>query len=90
MPKDDNPVLKPFNPLDKRNLGESVAEALLQVEAQPLPPKQFIGAGVYAIYYAGSFSAYARLSELGPSFCNRARIPQSSWRNGLKNTWAIR
>ena len=40
MPKDNKPILKPFNPLDKRNLGESVAEALLQTEARPLPPEQ--------------------------------------------------
>lgn len=64
MPKNDKPVLKPFNPLDKRHLGESVADALLNAEIQPLPPEPFIGAGVYAIYYAGSFSAYGRLAEV--------------------------
>jgi len=63
MPKDDKPILKPFNPLDKQNLGESVAESLLNTEAQPLPPSRFIGAGVYAIYYTGPFFAYARLAE---------------------------
>ena len=64
MPKNDKPVLEPFNPLDKRNLGESVADALLETEARPLPPEPFIGAGMYAIYYTGSFSAYGRLSEV--------------------------
>ncbi|HET9184286.1 MAG TPA: Eco29kI family restriction endonuclease [Candidatus Angelobacter sp.] len=54
----------PFNPLDKRNLGESVADALLDRPSGPLPPeKGFTGAGVYAIYYAGDFPCYAPLSE---------------------------
>jgi hypothetical protein len=61
MPNDKR-VIKPFDPLDKRNLGESVAHALLQTQIQPLPPMPFIGAGVYAVYYTGSFSAYERLS----------------------------
>ena len=43
------PVLNPYNPLDKRHLGEQVAEALLAQDVQPLPPSRFIGAGVYAL-----------------------------------------
>jgi len=55
----------PFNPLDKKNLGASVAEALLTKDAQPLGqlPK-FEGAGIYAIYYTGSFEAYKDVSRL--------------------------
>lgn len=50
---------KPYNPLDKRNLGVSVANALLAGPALPLPPESsFSGAGVYAIYYLGSYSLY--------------------------------
>ena len=64
MSKEGKTVIKPFNPLDKRNLGESVADALLETKAQPLPPESFIGAGVYALYYTGSFSAYAQLAEI--------------------------
>ena len=64
MSKDDKPVLKPFNLLDKRNLGENIADAPLQTEAQPLLLEPFIGASVYAIYYTGSFSAYGRLAEV--------------------------
>jgi hypothetical protein len=63
-PKENLPVIKPFNPLDKLNLGESVAGALLEASAQPLPPSQFIGAGVYALYYKGPFPAYLGLSKL--------------------------
>ena len=42
---DNIPVLTPYNPLDKRHLGEQVAEALLEQDVQPLPPSRFIGAG---------------------------------------------
>jgi len=55
---------KPFNPLDKRNLAESVADALLARPVEPLPPmKPFEGAGVYAIYYIGSFDYYRVIAE---------------------------
>ena len=49
--KSDYPVFEPFNPLDKRHLGASVANALLESDTYPLPPDPFIGAGVYALYY---------------------------------------
>lgn len=53
----------PYNPLDKKNLGTSVADALLARPMGPLPPaERFVGAGVYAIYYSGDFPPYARLS----------------------------
>jgi len=54
----------PFNPLDKVNLGASVAEAMLARPAFPLNAiPQFTGAGIYAIYYTGSFPAYKRLAQ---------------------------
>lgn len=62
--KSDYPVFDPFNPLDKRHLGASVANALLESEVYPLPPKPFIGAGVYALYYLGDFPAYEVLAEV--------------------------
>lgn len=56
--------IPPFNPLNKTNLGESVAEALLQQLIGPLPPAEsFIGAGVYAIYYEGDFALYKDIAE---------------------------
>lgn len=55
---------KPYNPLDKRNLGASVAEALLERKAQPLGQlSQFIGAGLYALYYTGDYPPYRALAE---------------------------
>lgn len=64
----------PFNPLDKKNLGASVAEALLTKEVHPLGQlQQFEGAGIYAIYYTGNFEYYAQISRLNAS--NRFMLP---------------
>lgn len=53
-----------YNPLDKINLGKSVADALL---AQPVHPlgeiPSFEGAGIYVIYYKGTFPAYRLIAE---------------------------
>ncbi|MDW8214501.1 MAG: Eco29kI family restriction endonuclease [Roseiflexaceae bacterium] len=58
--------MKPFNPLDKKNLGISVTQALLSQSLHPLPPKQkFDGAGIYAIYYAGGYELYEPLRIRG-------------------------
>lgn len=54
----------PYNPLDKLNLGKSVAEALLDQTGHPLaslPP--FEGAGIYVIYYTGKHPLYSPVSE---------------------------
>ena len=52
-----------YNPLERRRLAESVALALLQRAIVPLPPSQFNGAGVYALYYTGAFEAYQPISH---------------------------
>lgn len=55
----------PYNPLEKFNLGVSVAEAMLAKPAQSLGGlSAFTGAGIYAIYYHGDFPAYAKLSAV--------------------------
>ena len=61
----ENPIRSdvPFNPLDKRNLGESATRAMLQTSVAPLPPADFIGAGLYAIYYTGNFAAYSEIAK---------------------------
>ena len=54
----------PFNPLDKRNLGASVAEAMLRSPSHSLGDlPRFVGAGIYAIYYAGPHPAYSLLAQ---------------------------
>jgi Eco29kI restriction endonuclease len=55
---------EPFNPLNKKNLGFSVAEAMLVRSVEPLPPvATFEGAGIYAIYYLGDFPAYKPVAD---------------------------
>lgn len=85
---DNIPVLTPYNPLDKRHLGEQVAEALLEQDVQPLPPSRFIGAGVYALYYIGNFPAYAALTEVNkddqylcPIYVGKA-VPEGARKGG--------
>lgn len=54
----------PFNPLDTRNLGAAVAEAMLTRPVSPLGElPEFKGAGIYAIYYTGDFPAYGELAR---------------------------
>jgi hypothetical protein len=54
----------PFNPLDKRHLGESVGQAMLRRRVTSLGNLQaFDGAGIYAIYYTGGFPGYELISE---------------------------
>jgi len=80
----------PYNPLDKRNLGASVAEALLGRKAHPMGGiKTFQGAGIYAIYYTGSFSAYNRIAGLNaasdlvaPIYVGKA-IPAGARKGGV-------
>lgn len=55
---------KSFNPLDRKNLGASVAQALLQQEPIALGKiKPFSGAGIYAIYYTGNFKPYEPIAS---------------------------
>ena len=55
---------EPFNPLNKKNLGFSVAEAMLEKPVEPLPPAAaFEGAGIYSIYYTGGFPAYKPIAN---------------------------
>jgi len=78
----------PFNPLDTKNLGAAVADALLRADIHPLGELPAIdGAGIYAIYYHGAFPAYARLasaysnSTIAPIYVGRA-IPEGARKGG--------
>jgi Eco29kI restriction endonuclease len=55
----------PFNPLEKRVLGASIAEVLLTTPLYPLSNAfPLRGPGVYAIYYSGTrFAPYAPLAQ---------------------------
>jgi len=82
------PVIVPFNPLDKRNLGESVADAALHSELHTLPPEPFIGAGVYLLYYFGDNPIYRDLVSANreeikyPIYVGKA-VPAGARKGGL-------
>lgn len=58
-------MTEPYNPLDKKNLGKSVADALLSVDPVPMESLEpFQGAGIYAIYYIGGFGPYEPLARM--------------------------
>lgn len=66
---------EPYNPLAKKNLGKSVADALLDRPVDTLPPGEpFAGAGVYAIYYTGGHPAYAPIAAKNRGGLYRAPI----------------
>jgi len=53
-----------YNPLANINLADSVAKALLARPCTALPPSDsFPGAGIYVIYYGGSFAPYLPISR---------------------------
>lgn len=80
----------PYNPLDKMNLGKSVAQALLEQAVIKLSETgELRGAGVYTIYYAGPFPAYDfvaaqnRNGEFGrPIYVGKA-IPKGGRKGGI-------
>src|SRR5690606_29496794 len=54
----------PYNPLDTKNLGKSVAEALLDGDHHAISDiPRFVGSGIYVIYYTGAFEPYAPMAE---------------------------
>jgi hypothetical protein len=80
----------PYNPLDKLNLGRSVAEALLLRPVVPLSATAgLIGAGVYAIYYTGNFAPYAPVvaKNRDGAFCQPIyvgkAVPKGARKGGL-------
>lgn len=82
----------PYNPLEKRNLGKSIAEAMLALDVQPLPPAPFEGAGIYALYYIGPFAPYKLLKQKNldenfsaPIYVGKA-VPAGARKGGKGNT----
>lgn len=80
----------PYNPLDKLNLGRSVAEALLLCPVAPLGTiADLEGAGVYAIYYSGDFAPYRPIADENksgafarPIYVGKA-VPKGARKGGL-------
>jgi len=80
----------PYNPLDKTNLGRSVAEALLlRPVASLAETADLVGAGVYAIYYTGDFEPYRSVADQNrndlfdqPIYVGKA-VPKGARKGGL-------
>lgn len=81
---------EPYNPLDKLNLAESIKNRILERTPVPLSDTDGItGAGIYLIYYVGSFGAYAPLTAANaddqfalPIYVGKA-IPKGGRKGGL-------
>ncbi len=81
--------IKIFNPLDKENLGKSVSTAILTQTVIPLTELcDFVGAGLYAIYYTGDFPLYKEIAAanknefLWPIYAGKA-VPQGARKGNL-------
>lgn len=75
-----------FDPLDYDNIARSVVDALLSADTAPMPPPQFEGSGVYAIYYTGALE-YADGGALrdAPIYVGKA-VPPGARRGGGART----
>jgi hypothetical protein len=83
---------QPFNPLDKINLGKSVANAIYSSPANQLSKiESFSGAGIYAIYYKGPFLQYSIIAEKNrsnftlPIYAGKA-VPEGARKGGVLTT----
>jgi Eco29kI restriction endonuclease len=80
----------PYNPLDKANLAKSIEGELLSASVTPLADIGAIkGAGVYVVYYTGSFAPYAFVTARNledrfaqPIYIGKA-IPKGGRKGGL-------
>ena len=86
----------PYNPLDKVNLARSIEVELLGRDAIPLGECGLVaGAGVYVIYYTGSFPAYTPIAQANrdgafkrPIYVGKA-IPKGGRKGGLTKDASI-
>ncbi len=83
-------MAKPYNPLEKRSLAESIVRAILASPVKPLTEtSQLAGAGVYVIYYLGKLDCYAPVAQKNrsgkfgqPIYIGKA-IPKGGRKGGL-------
>ncbi|MBB3318952.1 hypothetical protein FHT77_004861 [Rhizobium sp. BK181] len=80
----------PYNPLDKRNLGNSIRDEILSRDPIAFADIASIkGAGVYVIYYTGDFAPYQRIADKNrdgafeqPIYIGKA-IPKGGRKGGI-------
>src|SRR4051794_19535747 len=62
--------LRIYNPLDKDHLAESIVREFFKRQLHPLPPSgSFSGAGIYALYYGGTFPLYRQIADSLTRYC---------------------
>lgn len=84
------PQRESYNPLEKLHLAESIVRAILGSSVLPLSDTTSVtGAGVYIIYYTGSFRPYAPIAKKNkndnfqqPIYIGKA-IPKGGRKGGL-------
>ena len=83
------PIIEPYNPLDKKNIGNSIANELMNHSLEELPVHPFIGAGVYALFYIGNKGIYKKLGDYNmkhncriPIYVGKA-VPQGARKGGI-------
>jgi hypothetical protein len=80
----------PYNPLEKANLARSIQMELLVREPIPLSEIDAVkGAGIYVLYYTGSFAPYASIAKANkggkcdlPIYIGKA-IPKGGRKGGI-------
>lgn len=89
-------ALKTYNPLEKLNLAQSIKAAILANDVLSLGSSSEIsGAGVYVLYYNGSYPPYAELSSANtndfsiPIYVGKA-IPKGGRKGGLSDVNALK
>jgi hypothetical protein len=80
--RDQAREIEVFDPLSLKNLQEVLRERLERVEPDDFPPSDFLGAGVYALYYVGNFDLYEPLRDAErkvPIYVGKAEAGNSSY-----------
>lgn len=85
------PIIEPYNPLDKANIGNNIANELMNNDVKNMLVDPFIGAGVYAIFFVGNNGIYKELGEFNrynncsiPIYVGKA-VPEGARKGGTGN-----
>jgi hypothetical protein len=82
---------RPYNPLAKRSLAESIARSILESQVYPLSDTaHLVGAGVYILYYTGPLDWYALIAAAnrGGAFVKPIYIGKAIPKGGRKGGFA--
>ena len=70
--------MRSYNPLSVDELGRNAARAITKWPAVELPADELIeGAGVYAVYYSGTFAGYEHMGKNEPIYVGQAVLTKT-------------